>query len=48
MVSYEIIQKFISEVNISGNFNGNLYMNSQEQVGESYVADITWQRIVLN
>jgi hypothetical protein len=42
-------KQFISEsVNISGDFNGNLYMNPQDQqpqeeVGESYVADITWQ-----
>lgn len=38
---------FLSEsVNISGDFNGNLYINSDnkpEQVGESYVADIVWQ-----
>jgi len=36
-------KEFISEsVNISGNFNGNLYINSnqpeQQQVGEEYVA----------
>jgi hypothetical protein len=42
-------KQFMSEsVNISGDFNGNLYINSQDQqsqeeVGESYVADITWQ-----
>ena len=34
-------------VNISGDFNGNLYINSQpeepQQVGESYVADVMWQ-----
>ena len=40
-------KKFISEsVNISGDFNGNLYINSHseqpQQVGESYVADIMW------
>ena len=33
-------------VNISGDFNGNLYVNSQpeqpQQVGENYVADVTW------
>ena len=39
---------FISEaINISGDFNGNLYLNSsqpeQKQVGEEYVADILWQ-----
>ena len=41
-------KEFISEsVNISGNFNGNLYINSnqpeQQQVGEEYVADILWK-----
>ena len=41
-------KEFLSEsVNISGDFNGNLYMNSQpeeqQQVGESYIADVTWQ-----
>ena len=44
MKSYK---QFISEaVNISGNFNGNLYINSQpeqHQVGEEYVADILWK-----
>jgi hypothetical protein len=42
-------KQFLSEsVNISGDFNGNLYINSQdqqqqpEQVGESYAADIVW------
>ena len=40
-------KKFISEsVNISGDFNGNLYINSsqpeQQQVGEEYVADVMW------
>ena len=40
-------KQFISEsVNISGDFNGNLYINSshpeQQQVGEEYVADILW------
>ena len=40
-------KKFISEsVNISGDFNGNLYINSnepeQKQVGEEYSADILW------
>ena len=37
-------------VNISGDFNGNLYVNSQpeepKQVGENYVADITWQNSI--
>lgn len=41
-------KQFMSEsVNISGDFNGNLYINSQpekpQQVGESYVADVMWQ-----
>ena len=40
-------KQFMSEsVNISGDFNGNLYINSQseapQQVGENYVADVTW------
>jgi hypothetical protein len=40
--------QFISEsVNIAGNFNGNLYMNSSESqsepVGESFTADIVWE-----
>lgn len=40
-------KQFISEsVNISGDFNGNLYINSnqpeQHQVGEEYVADVLW------
>jgi hypothetical protein len=44
MKSYK---QFISEsVNISGDFNGNLYINSQpehQQVGEEYVADVLWK-----
>jgi len=43
MKSYK---QFISEsINISGDFNGNLYVNSTpepQQVGEEYIADITW------
>ena len=38
--------QFLTEnVNISGDFNGNLYINSQpeQQVEESYVADILWE-----
>jgi len=40
--------EFLSEaVNIAGDFNGNLYINSQESesegVEESYVADIMWE-----
>jgi hypothetical protein len=40
-------KQFISEsINIAGDFNGNLYLNSQpesQQVGEEYVADVMWQ-----
>ena len=41
-------KEFLSEsVNISGDFNGNLYINTQveepQQVGESYIADVMWQ-----
>jgi hypothetical protein len=39
-------QQFISEsVNIAGDFNGNLYMNSSqsEPVKESFLADIVWE-----
>lgn len=44
MKSYK---QFISEsVNISGDFNGNLYINSSQpepqQVGEEYAADVLW------
>lgn len=43
MKSYK---KFISEsVNISGDFNGNLYINSlpeEQKIGEEYVADVVW------
>jgi hypothetical protein len=40
-------KEFLSEsVNISGDFNGNLYINSSQpepqQVGEEYVADVLW------
>jgi len=40
-------KQFISEsVNISGDFNGNLYINSNQpepqQVGEEYAADVLW------
>ncbi len=40
-------KQFISEsVNISGDFNGNLYINSSQpepqSVGEEYVADVLW------
>lgn len=40
-------KQFISEsVNISGDFNGNLYINSsqpeQQSVGEGYLADVLW------
>ena len=39
-------QQFISEsVNIAGDFNGNLYMNSSqpETTKESFLADVVWQ-----
>ena len=40
-------KEFLSEsVTISGDFNGNLYINSQpeqQQVCESYIADVMWQ-----
>lgn len=43
MKSYK---EFLSEsVNISGDFNGNLYINSteKEQVAEKYSADMEWK-----
>jgi hypothetical protein len=40
-------QQFLSEsINIAGDFNGNLYMNSSsqpEQTTESFLADVVWQ-----
>ena len=39
------LKTFLSEsVNISGDFNGNLYINSseQQQVEEKYSADVEW------
>jgi hypothetical protein len=41
-------QQFMSEsVNISGDFNGNLYINNSENhsepVGESFIADVVWE-----
>ena len=41
-------KQFLSEsVNIAGDFNGNLYINSQEpqtqSVGESFIADVVWK-----
>jgi hypothetical protein len=39
-------QQFISEsINIAGDFNGNLYMNSSqpEEAKESFIADVVWQ-----
>jgi hypothetical protein len=41
-------KQFISEsINISGDFNGNLYINGSENqsepVGESFVADVVWE-----
>ena len=40
--------QFLSEsINIAGDFNGNLYVNSSEPqsqpVGESFLADVVWQ-----
>jgi uncharacterized protein (DUF608 family) len=40
--------QFLSEaVNIAGDFNGNLYINSSEpqseSVGESFFADVVWE-----
>jgi hypothetical protein len=40
--------QFLTEaVNISGDFNGNLYINGQEpqqeSVGEEFIADVVWQ-----
>ena len=39
---------FLTEsINIAGDFNGNLYVNSSEEqsepVGESFLADVVWQ-----
>jgi hypothetical protein len=39
-------KEFISEsINIAGDFNGNLYMNSSqpEQASESFFADVVWE-----
>lgn len=39
-------KQFLSEsINIAGDFNGNLYMNSSqpEQAKESFLADIVWE-----
>jgi len=39
-------KEFLSEsVNIAGDFNGNLYMNSSqpEEATESFVADVVWE-----
>ena len=40
-------QQFISEsINIAGDFNGNLYMNSlpqTETASESFLADVVWR-----
>ena len=41
-------KEFLSEsINIAGDFNGNLYVNSSESqsqpVGESFLADVVWQ-----
>jgi len=39
-------QFFLESVNISGDFNGNLYMNSPSQpieTKESFLADVVWE-----
>jgi hypothetical protein len=41
-------KEFLSEsINIAGDFNGNLYVNSSDvpsqPVGESFVADVVWE-----
>ncbi len=39
-------KQFLSEsINIAGDFNGNLYMNSpqQETTSESFIADVVWE-----
>lgn len=39
-------QQFISEsINIAGDFNGNLYMNSSQpaEAKESFLADVVWE-----
>jgi hypothetical protein len=39
-------KEFLSEsINIAGDFNGNLYMNSSqpEEAKESFIADVVWQ-----
>ena len=39
-------QQFLAEsINIAGDFNGNLYMNSSqpEVANESFLADVVWQ-----
>lgn len=46
-------KEFLSEsVNISGDFNGNLYINSQpeepQQVGETYSADVLYKGELYN
>ena len=46
-------KEFLSEsVNISGDFNGNLYINSQpeepQQVGETYSADVLYNGELYN
>ena len=46
-------KQFLSEnVNISGDFNGNLYINSQPEtpqiVGEKYSADVVWNGELYN
>ena len=46
MRNMKSFKQFLSEsVNIAGDFNGNLYMNSSqpEQTSESFLADVVWE-----
>ena len=46
MSKMKSFKKFLSEsINIAGDFNGNLYMNSSqpEQTQESFFADVVWE-----
>lgn len=48
VIKMKSYRQFISEsINISGDFNGNLYINGSENqsepVGESFVADVIWE-----
>ena len=46
MSKMKSFKQFLSEsINIAGDFNGNLYMNSSqpEQTQESFFADVVWE-----